>query len=252
YRLLFLILSACFTFFAAGFSETYTALQGGGLFLATLASIKSRNLSVKRILPFLVAGSVGAMLAAVILICAPGNEARIAEESVSGLLSPPSRHWFSLIKLSVHFGLDSVMFAVFKSWPTVASTLVLPAFLAFKLHGEGKESSAPSKSTSKQLGKWLVFTPIAGLMLIVFCFVPTAYVSAYLRGSYYPPARLFVTSQFVFISLACLVGYLAGMALKEALSTSELRNSRNWLCLFGIVSLLFLVVPFNSARSTWA
>jgi hypothetical protein len=81
--------------------------------------------------------------------------------------------------------------------------------------------------------------------------MPTAYVSAYMRGGYHPQPRLFVISQFVFFCFTCFWGYLAGAALKQA---QLVRNAKRW-CLYpfaAFVAALMLVVPLNGLRRTLA
>ena len=239
------------TFVAAGFSETYAALQGGGLCLAILLSVVTgSDLLRKRTLPFFIAGLGGTILACIISLSAPGNEARIAS-SLSRSIGPPPRNLLSFIELSLRFGFDSLLMSVLSSrLTTAAAALVLPALVAFKLHSQEADQSVDAKSGFKKPTKWLALSPIAGCILIVFCFVPTAYVATYIRSGYHPQPRLFVTSQFVFYCFACVAGYLAGMILRNALRTVDLRNKLFWVS--GALSLVFFVVPFNSARSTWA
>jgi hypothetical protein len=232
-------------FVAAGFSETYTALQVGGLSLAVLASAASKNTSRgKRLLPILIAGWCGTILGALILISAPGNQARIAVE-ITESPTPPPGDWISLIRLAVRFALKSIWVTLSQAWPTVAGMLVLPMLLSLTLH---VPMVRERKFPLAQMAKWLWLGPLIGFTLMVLCFVPTAYVAAYVRGGYHPQLRLVVTSHFVFYGVACCVGILAGVILKEAMWRMG-RHARPSL-LWG-VSLLVLLVPFSSVRSTW-
>jgi len=245
-----LLLCSSITFVAAGFSETYAALQGGGLCLAILLLVVTgSDLLRKRTLPLLIVGLGGTILACIISVSAPGNEARIAS-SVNRSIGLPPRDLFSFIELSLRFGFDSVMISVLTSRLTIAgAALVLPALLAFKLHSQtGTRSSHPDSGFNQP--KWLVLLPVAGFVLIVFCFVPTAYVAAYIRGGYHPQARLFVTSQFVFFCITCLWSYLAGAALKEARVIGNAGASRYLMRLSLALVALLLVVPFNTIRHT--
>ena len=182
---------------------------------------------------------------------APGNEARIAS-SVSRAIAPAPSSWLSFVKLSLRFGFDSVLISVFGSRPTTAAALVLPALLAFKLHSQEANASFRANWGFGKPITWLVLSPIAGFTLIVLCFVPTAYVAAYVRGGYYPQDRLFVTSQFIFFCFACFWGYLAGAALRQAQIVSRMNASRYLFRVSGVVAALLLVVPFNAARRTLA
>jgi hypothetical protein len=171
HRLIFLILSACLTFIAGGFSETYAALQMGGLFLAIFACLISSQDLPKRILPLLAAGFAGAILAAFVLILAPGNEARIAS-GVSRAIAPAPHTWMSFLKLSLRFGFDSVLYSIFNSWFTTATAvLVLSAVVAFKLHSQevGPSSHTTSDTTLRvrKSIKWLLLSPLVAFILIM-------------------------------------------------------------------------------------
>lgn len=168
-------------------------------------------------------------------------------------MSPPPRNFLSFVKLSLRFGFDSVVISVISSRLTIATAaLVLPALLAFKLHSQEADPSVDANSGFRKPIKWLVLSPIAGFILIVFCFVPTAYVAAYMRGGYHPQPRLFVIPQFVFFCFTCFWGYLAGAALKQGQIVSDARASRYLFRLSGVVGALLLVVPLNGLRHTLA
>jgi hypothetical protein len=247
HRFWMLLVAAGIPCVAAGFSETYTALQGGGLSLAILGAFAaSKNtLYGKRLLPFLIAGWCGTVLGVIILISAPGNQARIAT-SIDLSQTPPPGDWVSLITLAVRFTLKSIWVTLSQAWLTVAGSVVLPALLSFNLPLP-KKPSREEKLPLERMAKWLLLSPLIGFTLMVLCFLPTAYVAAYLRGGYHPQPRLVVTSHFVFYCFAGLVGTLAGMTLRGALYRMGRQARPNLL--WG-VSLLVLLVPFNSVRGT--
>jgi hypothetical protein len=205
----------------------------------------------RRVLPLLAAGFAGSVLAALLLVLAPGNEARIAS-SVSQAVAPAARTWFSFVNSSLRFGFDSILTSTFGSRSTALAAFVLPAILAFKLHDRRTEASAYSDMTFRNLKQWLFIAPLIAFVLIVFCFVPTGYVAAYIRGGYRPQARLLVTSQFVFFCFACLWGYGVGVALKQSRMANIAKLSQYLFRFSGFVAALLLVVPFNAARRTLA
>jgi Family of unknown function (DUF6056) len=251
HSVIYIILAASLTFIAGGFSETSAALQLASLFLGIVACfIGSANSFKRKVLPLLAAGFAGAILAAFVLILAPGNEARIAS-SVSQAIAQAPRTWMSFLKLSLHFGFDSVLISILTSWFTTATAaLVLCAVVAFKLHSQAVDPSVHTTSGVRKPIKWLLLSPLTAFILIMFCFMPTAYVSAYMRGGYHPQPRLFVISQFVFFCFTCFWGYLAGAALKQA---QLVRNAKRWLYPFAaFVAALMLVVPLNGLRRTLA
>src|SRR5262249_50774270 len=92
----------------------------------------------------------------------------------------------------------------------------------------------------------LVVTPIIAVILIATCFMPSAYVSAYLRATYYPPSRLFVIPQFVFYCAVCLEGYWLGVGLRQRAVSLATRSVKYMSWLFGVAA------PFSSVRSIWA
>jgi hypothetical protein len=75
--------------------------------------------------------------------------------------------------------------------------------------------------------KWIICSSVGGVMLIVFCFVPTAYVATYLRGTYYPPGRLFVTSNLFLFVLRVWWDTPLEWVLREAVSMKGLHHQRN-------------------------
>jgi len=216
HSVIYIILATSLTFIAGGFSETAAALQLAGLFLGIVAClIGSANSFKRKVLPLLAAGFAGAILAAFVLILAPGNEARVAS-GVSQAIAPAPRTWMSFLKLSLHFGFDSVLISILTSWFTTATAaLVLSAVVAFKLHSQEVDASVHTTSGVRKPIKWLLLSPLTAFILIMFCFMPTAYVSAYMRGGYHPQPRLFVVSQFVFFCFACFWGYCTGIALRQ-------------------------------------
>src|SRR5262249_32023329 len=137
---------------------------------------------------------------------------------------------------------------------TTTAVLVLSAVVAFKLHSQevGPSSHTTSDTTLRVRKpiKWLLLSPLAAFILIMFCLMPTAYVSAYMRGGYHPQPPLFLVSPFVFFCFACFWGYLTGIALRQrrivANATSKL------LQFAAVVAALMLVVPLNGLRRNLA
>jgi hypothetical protein len=252
-----IVLGGFLTFVAAGFSESFAVLEGAALSLALFLSFAADQESLLgtkgRLILFV--GLVGAMLGGALVLVAPGNNSRIAEELSGGLTTSPAGTWIALLKLSIHFGLDSIAIACTPRGFVIAIAC-LPAVLAFTVPA-GHEVSSTMMSIVKESSKRFVLGTIIGFTLIACSFVPTAYVTGYLRATYYPPGRLFVIPQFVFYCFICLESYWAGMAarslrLKVTVGSSSDRRPTSLLWFFGVASLFSIVVAASSARTTWA
>lgn len=238
------LLGGTLTFVAAGFSESFAVLQLVGLILALFLSVALRpqGLLSKECQVFLLIGLIGAILGAALLVIAPGNDARMAEASAVGLLSPPSRSWFIWVKTSARFGLDSMMIAC-RPWRFVAMAACFPAVLAFTLTGKS-ESPSPNSIHVTESAKCMAFGAIIALGLIACSFVPAAYVVSYLQANYQPPERLFVIPQFVFYCFVCLESYWMGIAARAI----HLRPTYRFR-LFVVGSFATLIIAGGSART---
>src|SRR5262245_19974367 len=250
-----MLLGGFLTFIASGFSESFAFLEGAALSLVVFLSYASDQNSLlgKKNRMFLFVSLVGAILGAAVVLAAPGNNSRIAEELTGGMATSPARTWFGVLKLSTHFALDSIANACGPK-RFVAATATLPALLALIMPAEHKMNPAMPFNV-REVSKRFVFGTIFGFALIASSFVPTAYVAAYLRGTYYPPGRLFVIPQFVFYCLVCFGSYWAGMVASSRLRVStvslDVRRRTSLLWLFGVVSIFSMAVAASSVRTIW-
>jgi hypothetical protein len=252
-----MVLGGCLTFIAAGFSESFAASQCLGLLLAFILSLAAGqdNLFGRNTRTFLFIGLVGAALGAGLVLVAPGNDARMAEAIAVGLTSPPSRTWIALVKSSMLFGLDALKIAC-QPWRFVGTAACVPAILAFTIPGED-EKLGQINFRIEQVAKRLALGSLIGLTMIMGSFIPTAYVTAYLQDSYYPPGRLFIIPQFFFYCWVVLESYWAGMAARDLrrsrISSSRVPSRPGYLVwLFGIACVGSFVVAASSVRNTWA
>jgi Family of unknown function (DUF6056) len=255
--LTFFVIGGLLTFIAAGFSESFAFLEVVALSLAFFLSFADDRNSIwgMKNRMFLFVGLAGAILGAAVVLGAPGNNFRIAEELSGGLGTSPAHTWFSLFKLSIQFGLDSIVNAC-NPKRFVMAMACMPSVLAFTVPAEHKMNPTTT-SIVKESSKRFVFGTIIGFTLIASSFVPTAYITAYLRGTYYPPGRLFVIPQFVFYCFICLESYWVGMAarsltLRVPRSSSSVRRRTTLLWLLGIASAFSMAVAASAARTTWA
>ena len=251
-----LLIGGCLTFIAAGFSETFAALQGAALGLALLLSLRTTPGTVlgRHSLAFVFVGLVGATSGAALVLFAPGNAPRIAEEVATGLAtSPPDHAWITVVKHSAHFALDSIGMAC-RSLQFIVPAVCLPAALAFSAPGERKQQSSIQNAIAR-VSKRLIPSAMVAVILIVCSFVPAGYVSAYMRGNYYPPDRVFVIPQYVFYCFVCMQSYFAGMSLRHVNSIAiplAARGSKHPFWLFAVASLMSVVISASSVRRTWS
>jgi len=250
-----LFIGGCLTFIAAGFSETFAALQGAALGLALLLSLRTKpgTLLGRHSLAFIFVGLIGATAGAALVLFAPGNAPRIAEEVATGLAtSPPDHAWITVVKHSAHFALDSIVMAC-RSLQFIIPALFLPAALAFTAPGERQKQSSMQNAVAR-LSKRLIPSAIVAVILIVSSFVPSGYVSAYMRGNYYPPDRVFVIPQYVFYCFVCTQSYFAGMSLRQVNASAmplTVRGPKHLVWLFAVLSLISVAVAASSVRRTW-
>jgi hypothetical protein len=252
-----MVFGGCLTFIAAGFSESFAALQGLVLLLAFILSLHAGddNLFGRNTRAFLFIGLVGAGLGAGLVLLAPGNNTRMAEAIAVGVTSPPSRTWIALVKTSILFCLDALKIAC-KPWRFVGTGAFVPAILAFTMPGKD-ERLGQINFRIKQVSKRFGLVSLIGLTMIMGSFIPTAYVTAYLQASYYPPGRLFIIPQFFFYCWVVLASYSAGMAARDLrlrlISSSSLVPRPGYLIwLFGIACLGSFVAAASSVRNTLA
>jgi hypothetical protein len=196
--------------------------------------------SRREIRSLLIAGIIGSVLAAVALLSAPGNAARVAASAVQTKVPPP-RDWLVFLSTSWRFGFDCVLEALRHSRPTSAAVVFLPAFVAFCFHRHNAAEEAG-------LAKWLVLLPMIAILLVICCFVPSAYVAAYVRSAYTPQDRLVVVPEFAFFCCAGIWGYLAGLALRRVCQPNQ--TGVQSICVALAAGLL--IVPINMTRRTLA
>jgi hypothetical protein len=237
--------SGLVTFVAGGFSETYAALQLVALSLGVLASL-AKPIAGRKAAPVLVAGLIGSLLSALVLTSAPGNAARVASSAARAAAAAPGT-WLSLALLSVQFGLRSIASSLSAAHGvTAAAAIVLPALVAATLRPQSP-ATAPAISGRVLSARFLICIA-AGVIVIVACFVPTAYIAAFVRGGYRPQPRLVVTAQFAFFGLVCFWSYAAGVVLRDVKAWSRPAGyAMRWA---GVVAVLLLVAPLNDIRHT--
>jgi hypothetical protein len=205
------------TYFSGGFSETFTATQLLVLGAAALAVLLDRNTGRRqRMLVF--AGLLGAVLAFVTVVVAPGNAVRQAT-------FPPSPGVFEILRIS------AMGYAIF--WAALLGSATHLAGLA-GLIGMGLFVGLALGPTTRK-GRVLLFILAAGLLLSFAAFPPAAYGT-----SDYPPERTqilpvyFVVVSFAF--LAVLSGRMLATRFSGGRATQFLALATLALMLFSSVT----------------
>jgi hypothetical protein len=234
-----IVASAALPFFAGGFTEAFMLLQAGGLSLAVALCWKYVSDSIKRaVLPLLIAGLVGSLLALCIVVAAPGNSVR-----QSFFPAPPNL--FTLTGLSVYNAAGFIAYTIYLSPLTTLLTVTLPALFGYHLSSTG--FSRHSKPGPERDLRLLVLLPAIGFTLIFLCTVPAIYGT-----SGFLPERARLIPQFVFVCTAVCWGYLVGVALSERLAVYK--RYASWplaVCSIAVTALLILS-PLAAARRSFA
>jgi hypothetical protein len=191
-------------FFAAGLSETYTALQAGlfALFLVGVV-IFLRGRSRTSILWSGLAALVGTLLAAGVMLLSPSNAWRSAA-------LPPPDNLLLIIPYSLSYALDFIFYSL-RGQP-------IPYF--FFLAGSAGAGLAifPAETSWIKSGKaflWAFISLLVTYSLIVCSFAPSAYA-----GLQYPAGRAQMPGEFILLAGLCCAAIFAAVGLRSMLPTS--------------------------------
>jgi len=152
-------------FIAGGFSDAYVVLQSCGLILAVIAVAIFAPLYFKRrVMPFLLAGLLGSLLALAIVAIAPGNSVRQA--SFPNHLGLPQ-----FLTLTAVYSLGFVAKLMLTHPVVVSIVLGLPFLMVLR-----DKSSGDTPVWDRQLCiRLLVLIPPATFVLIACCTAPSFY-----------------------------------------------------------------------------
>ena len=231
------IMGAVLTFMAGGFSEAYVLMQTGGLLLGTIICYKSAPNTLRRaVLPILVAGLVGSILATCIIVLAPGNAVR-----QSHFPQPPDP--FRLTVLSLYYAGGFIPYTIYLSPVTVLLSVTLPALFGCYICQLGPGRAL--KPNPGSIIRLLAFSPAVGFALILLCTLPSIYGT-----SDFLPERARILPQFVLVGGAVLWGYLSGIGLSEWRCTH--RQVTSWPLVIGSAAVVILVIlsPFAAVVRT--
>ena len=229
-----LIVSGTIAFFAGGFSETYGSLQVVILFFALVFCLTSKSAKIRRtVLPLVLAGLLGSVLAMSVIFLAPGNEIR-----QSRFLPPQDPG--SLAAMSIKNTFRFLKEALSSSTVSLGTALIFSTLIGRMLY---PWTSITIFSFTK-IVQLLGLTLILGFIILLSTIAPAAY-----GMSLYPPDRALIIPHFILSCIAVLWGYLAGIGLGHIARPVENRWTHYLTIAFLIIFCLVLLWgPIRSVR----
>lgn len=226
----FILLSACLAFISAAFSEAACATLTAELALLILAAFiakKSGHEWGKRLLPPAIAGLCFALLALVVLLLSPANEARQASAYPKGYASIPDA-----IILAIRFAWDFI-YQSLRGLPI--PHLVWISLLCMLGFMQWKPITLTSKLDHLVYLKWMLLPLLITFGLITAVHAPSALIEQA------PPAeRTFIITRFLLLGGLGISSWVFGSWLASAL------KSKAWQGLAAVVLLAALVYSGRS------
>lgn len=219
-----LVIILLLSFFSAGSSESFAALQtGSGLLILAftlLSKISNRKVILPRVL-LLLAGSIAAM---VVMVVAPGNRLRLELLTQAPDLS-------TLITLSLQFALDFVIQSVRGLWlPMGVLWVTAGVFGIF-----AREAWQDTLVSKKRVLLSLLLIPLITYLLIVCICAPTAY-----GMMAFPENRVLMLARFMTGMGIAAHGLLSGWFIR---GVTPGINAFHFAT--GIILLLLLLYPLR-------
>lgn len=194
-----LLAAALLTFIAAGFAETYSALQTTALVFAVGIWLISNHYAApnkRSSLLLLVAGLAGSLAGGLLVFLAPGNNFRRAP-------FPPSPSVPGLLRISLR-GLREFFYVVVFS-PARAPVWVGLILCGFVFGLRIFQRHERSVRESRHLVWALVWLPPVTFVLLIACWVPMAWGTSLTLAN-----RTFIIPAYVLVCLVICWAYLAG------------------------------------------
>jgi hypothetical protein len=228
-------LSAGITFVAGGFSETYVTLQIiAVLAFLILVCLFIRGESRRSGILFLGSGLLGAIVALILVITAPGNSARLS--FLPERLAIPE-----LVYLTLR---DTIMFSKISLYnnplPSTIALLV-PGLLVLYLPISKNRDKFFGPIKGNKVIPFLMGIPILAYILIVGTMVPSYYATGV-----YPAERALITSQFILIFAFTSWSLLVGIFFRRYFGKDSIQSP---IILLLIVTLL-ISGAFHSSQKT--
>lgn len=198
--------SGLLAFYAAGFSETFAALQTGLLGLGLLAGWAfGRRRQTMSFVRLTGAAWIGSVLAMGVMFLSPSNAWRQAE------MPPPASLW-DLVVYTVRYSLDFIRYSLRGQPLPLLVFGVMTGTVAMLMVSEWKPRITVRKAL---LGGGLSLG--IGFLLLLCCVAPSVYA-----GLLYPAGRALMPARFVF--LAGVTGAMAGLGL----AVGDLVRIKGW------------------------
>jgi hypothetical protein len=230
------IASLLLSFIAGGFSEPYSLMQVGGLFIAGTLIYKFAEKNVRRAaLPLIIAGLSGAVAALVVVVIAPGNIVR------QGFFPAPP-DLITLTGRSLYFSALFIFLTLLRSPLTSFAVVSLPVLLGYFLN----QSHGNNTFHWPRVKRQLLFSPFIGYLLISLCAVPGFYGT-----SVFLPERARIIPRFLLICLAVYWCYFAGAALTNAAIAKRMPLGPSKAVLVGSL-VLIIAAPLLSVGRTFS
>lgn len=227
-------------FYAGGFSETSALMQIGAFAAAVAATLFLADATRRRrLLPALLSGLFGSVVALALVALAPGNNAREATlPAHSNLLTVFARALTNALDHAVSEHNYGVAFS--PRW----AALLLAAAIAFyiSLRSEAGTGAAAPKRLRRAL--WVA---ASGLFVYLCCFIPASYAI-----STAPPPRALVVAQLVLVCALVSLGWLAGEAAGSYFNSKRLTPQRAVVASLAALVVLLSLTFAVSARRTFA
>lgn len=225
------IMAILLTFVAAGFQETYFAVQTSAILIAVLvgAIVPAR----KQSLPLLIAGLAASLAGGLIDFLAPGNGVR-----QSAFPPPPAPP--ELLTISLRGLRDFFAVVVFSSPRIFTWTgIFICAFVA----GLVVSHNTQTTPTSLRRRIWvLLVLPIITFVLLIACWVPMAYATSLLLHF-----RTYIIPVYVLVVLSACWAYIAGITCARA-SFSSAKLAPVATVLAAVVFLGFGLLALEHSR----
>ncbi len=220
------------TFLVGGLSEIYMAFQIAALVIAAFLSWIFLPPRLKRpALSMLMVSLVGAVIALVIVLTAPGS---LVRQSRFPDRAPLSEIAVNILAYSTAFiGSALAYFAPF----ALLTTLAISAIMAFRLRpGELPFRLYPARVRL-----------LLGASLALACILVTATIAPGVYAvSGPPPGRVYILSNFVLVLTAAFWGCLIGFTLRKSTSQSQ-QSGQNIL----IAAIFVLILVLGPGASVW-
>ncbi len=189
---LWLVVAFLLALFMGGLNETFTALEASGLVFAfALAWVAGPAGTSRRIARFLLAGALGAGLALLLVMSAPGNAFRQA-------FYPPPPNLSDILRISTR------SYAAF-----LGQILSTPERWTAMLGAVGVAASAALQAPRARPRRWLAPLIVgAGLAFSFLCFIPAAY-----GLSDAPPDRTLMIPAYLIGVTAMLAGFVVARGI---------------------------------------